>query len=112
MRAAGYSEAVVNSPQKVFASPYVKKLMQEVGLTESDALAAVKRNLSAKSERVQLTAADTVFKLAGSYAPTRVEGKHDHRVGIFSYTELRAAQKREGIRIVGVIPPITDKGVL
>lgn len=49
--------------------------------------------------KAQLTAADMMLNVEGTYAPKQIVGKHDHRVGIFSYTELRAKQKREGIRI-------------
>jgi len=100
LREAGFSEGIATQPSRVFGSPTVRALMKEMGVGEGDALATVKRNLGAKSERVQLTAADMVFKLTGSYAPTRVEGKHDHRVGVFSMKDLREKMKRKGIKVV------------
>lgn len=48
--------------------------------------------------KTQLAAADMIFKLMGSYAPTRVEGKH--QIGIFSMGELRKKMKEKGIKII------------
>lgn len=57
----------------------------------------------------QLQAADTLFKLLGSYAPTKVEGKHDHRVGIFSMADLRRKVKAKGIKITDTADIIINK---
>lgn len=43
--------------------------------------------------KAQLTAADMLFNLIGSYAPKKTEGKFDHRVGVFSMSELRKTLK-------------------
>jgi len=50
--------------------------------------------------KTQLEAADMIFNLIGSYAPKKVEGKHDHRVGIFSMGELRKKMKEKGLKII------------
>jgi len=50
--------------------------------------------------KTQLEAADMIFNLMGSYAPKKVEGKHDHRVGIFSMGDLRKKMKEKGLKII------------
>lgn len=59
--------------------------------------------------KAQLQAADTLFKLLGSYAPTKVEGKHDHRVGVFSMADLRRKVKVRGIKITDTADIIINK---
>ncbi len=53
--------------------------------------------------KAQLEATDMIFNLLGAYAPKKIEGKHDHRVGIFSMKELRAKMKEKGISITDPI---------
>lgn len=55
------------------------------------------------NNKAQLATADMIFNLTGSYAPKKVEGKHDHRVGIFSMKDLRQKMKEKGIKITDPI---------
>ena len=52
------------------------------------------------NSKAQLTAADMIFNLLGSYAPKKVEGKHAHLVGTFSMSDLRKKMKEKGIKII------------
>jgi hypothetical protein len=45
-------------------------------------------------------ALDMAYNIRGSYAPKRVEGKHDVRVGVFSMKELRKKMQKRGIDVV------------
>lgn len=45
-------------------------------------------------------ALDMGYNLRGSYAPKRVEGKHDHRVGVFSMKELRKKMQKNGVPFI------------
>ena len=51
-------------------------------------------------DKAQLEAADMVFNLLGSYAPKKVEGKHEHKVGVFSMSDLRKKMKENGFEII------------
>lgn len=53
--------------------------------------------------KAQLEATDMIFNLLGAYAPKKIEGKHDHRVGIFSMKQLRENMKKKGINITDPI---------
>ena len=55
------------------------------------------------NNKAQLETADMIFNLVGSYAPKKVEGKHDHRVGIFSMKDLREQMKKKGIKVTDPI---------
>ena len=55
------------------------------------------------NSKAQLGAADMIFNLLGSYAPKKVEGKHDHRVGVFSMRELREKMKEKGVKVTDPI---------
>lgn len=170
LREAGFAESTAIAPSKVFNSPTVQTLLKQIGVSSSDALKAVKRNMNKRrvehmvfpvfntekaaerlegdalegtdsSEKIrgeqltdkqirdmytelgivvkmivhgetcrhvyywvddskaQLTAADMMFNVEGTYAPKKIIGKHDHRVGIFDYSQLRKKQQREGIKI-------------
>ncbi len=59
--------------------------------------------------KTQLATADTIFKLCGDYAPKKVEGKHDHKVGIFSMRDLREKMRENGIKVTD--PVINGKVV-
>lgn len=49
IREAGYSEAIVKNPDRVFGSPTVKAVLEKLGVPdESEAVATVRRNLKAK----------------------------------------------------------------
>ena len=49
IREAGYSEAIVKNPDRVFGSPTVKAVLEKLGVPdESEAVIAIKRNLKAK----------------------------------------------------------------
>lgn len=105
LREAGFSEGIATQPNRVFGSPTIRAFMKEIGVSEGDALATVKRNLEHKSGSVQLAAADMIFNLAGSYAPRKsvVLGKHEHRVGLLS--GLRQRMKDAGIKVTDPIEP-------
>ena len=55
------------------------------------------------NNKAQLATADMIFNLTGAYAPKKVEGKHDHRVGIFSMRDLREKMRENGIEITDQI---------
>jgi hypothetical protein len=48
MRAVGYSESMCINPQKVFGTVGAKEILEYMGADEQAAIAAVKRNLTAK----------------------------------------------------------------
>lgn len=106
LREAGYSEEVATNPHKVFGTPTVQAIMAKIGLGESHAITAIKRAVDATSAKgaplyhYQLQAADMILKIVGGYAPKRVEGKHDHKVGIFSMKDLREKMRQNGRRII------------
>lgn len=68
----GYSESVASArPGTVISSEGVKEALDELGFTEANAKKVVaKILLSGKEESAQLKAADMIFKVKGSYAPT------------------------------------------
>ena len=177
IREAKYSEAMARKPNHVFDTKAVRELMTKMGLDETPAINAVKRNLNSRrlehmtfppfreksetnksdggediddeqdyttgekrgeqlsdkeitellasvncvvrkivhgdmarhvyfwsdKDKAQLEAADMIFNLLGSYAPKKVEGKHDHRVGIFSMKELREKMKEKGVKVTDPI---------
>lgn len=103
LREAGYSASVIDHPDKVFNSRAVIQMAAKMGITEKLGLEAVQRNLTHKDGRVQLAAADTLFKLLGSYAPKQVVGNHDHRVGVFSMRDLREKMRDNGIEVTDPI---------
>lgn len=57
------------------------------------------------NSKAQLAAANMIFNLLGSYAPKKVEGKHEHKVGVFSMSDLRKKMKEKGIKVTDSLPP-------
>lgn len=55
------------------------------------------------NNKAQLQTADMIFNLTGAYAPKKVEGKHDHRVGVFSMRDLREKMRENGIEVTDPI---------
>lgn len=51
------------------------------------------------NNKAQLATADMIFKLRGDYAPKKMEGKHDYRVGIFSMRELREKMREHDFKV-------------
>jgi|CXWL01.1.fsa_nt_gi hypothetical protein len=101
LREAGYAPSTVDHPARVFGSPLVKKVLEEIGMPdEREALVSLRRNLNNKSGMVQVAAADKILKVFGSYAPEKSEGKHTMTVGIMSMRELREKMRENGESIV------------
>ena len=144
LRKAGYSEAVVKTPQKVFGSPTVQVGIAEraakLGVSENLGFRAVKEAAKAthltnmtfplseeltdkdiitmlkkggcvvrnivygktsrrvyywsKDYQSRLRVADMIFKIYGTYAPKKVEGKQV--VGSFSLKKLREWRQENG----------------
>ena len=99
LREVGYSPSVVDHPDKVFGSRAVVALMANNELGEDDLIPVLKSKVHSEKEHIQMQALDMAFNLLGSYAPKKVEGKHDHRVGIFSMGELRRRMKERGVEV-------------
>jgi hypothetical protein len=52
-----------------------------------------------QNNKAQLETAKMIFELTGSFAPKKIEGKHDHRVGIFSMKQLRQEMEKRNIQV-------------
>jgi len=67
-----YRESVATTkPGEIIASVGVQEALDELGFTEANAKKVVaKILLNGKEESAQLKAADMIFKVKGSYAPT------------------------------------------
>ena len=62
-----------------------------------------------EDSKAQLTAADMMLNITGSYAPKQMIGKFDHRVGIYSMKALREKMRKEGVRVVDPMPREVDE---
>ena len=57
------------------------------------------------NSKAQLAAANMIFNLLGSYAPKQVASKNEHKVGIFSMSDLRKKMKENSIKITNSLSP-------
>lgn len=95
---AGYSPATAKTPSKVFGNATIRELLKNAKLDEVHAFRILKKKIHSKNEKIQIQALDMLFKLNGSYAPKKVEGKHE--INTFSLTNLRKQIQEQGIDII------------
>ena len=100
LREVGYGEGMATHPARVFNSRAVVTLMENNELSEDDLIPVLKNRVNSEKEHIQMQALDMAFNILGSYAPKKVEGKHEHKVGVFSMSDLRKKMKENNFEII------------